>query len=221
LSAGYPGLNISTSRTACLAGRRGRCTGLRRGAGHAAVGNKRQTETVRSAAMRRRDLLPASAPSRAAGASESPLEPARCRHLRLAASTAPWTVVCFHHSPYSSSAHGSDPDTQWPFRAWGADLVLTGHDHSYGRLSVDGVTYVVNGLGGQGIYSFNDPLPQSEFRYNADHGAELLEATDTTLTASFYNSGELQPKKLIDRVTLDKNAPPQAVPASFQQNVAA
>ena len=38
-----------------------------------------------------------------------------------------YNVVYFHHSPYSSgSEHGSGPTTQWPFKRWGTDVVLTG-----------------------------------------------------------------------------------------------
>jgi len=59
---------------------------------------------------------------------------------QLAASTAPWQVVFFHHPPYSSSSvHGSTPSLQWPFQAWGADVVLSGHVHNYERLAVNGI----------------------------------------------------------------------------------
>lgn len=48
----------------------------------------------------------------------------------LAASTAVWKFVLLHHSPYSSgSTHGTNPRTQWPFEAWGAHAVFSGHDH--------------------------------------------------------------------------------------------
>jgi hypothetical protein len=134
----------------------------------------------------------------------------------LAASTTPWQIVVFHHPPYSSGSHGSDTTMQWPFAQWGADLVLSGHDHDYERLSVDGIPYIVNGLGGNAIYSFGTPLAQSQFRYNADVGAQLMEATDTTLTVSFYNGGYYQPSQLIDSITLNK---PNYSTAAFQQNV--
>ncbi|MFM7718128.1 MAG: metallophosphoesterase family protein, partial [Actinomycetota bacterium] len=73
----------------------------------------------------------------------------------IAASTVAWQVVVLHHPPYSSSSsHGSTGAMQWDFVGMGADLVLAGHDHTYERLSVGGLTYVVNGLGGAGRYSF-------------------------------------------------------------------
>ena len=37
---------------------------------------------------------------------------------------------------------------QWPYGEWGADAVLAGHDHTYERLFINGVTYFVNGMGG-------------------------------------------------------------------------
>ena len=76
---------------------------------------------------------------------------------RLAASTATWKLVLMHHPPYSSSTHGSTAWMQWPFKAWGATTVLAGHDHSYERLAVDGLPYVVNGSGGRPLYAFKTP----------------------------------------------------------------
>src|SRR5439155_10652593 len=109
-------------------------------------------------------------------------------HDRLAASTEPWKLVYFHHSPYSSGAtYGSHPDLQWPFQQWGASAVLTGHDHEYERLIVGGFPYFVNGLGGRSIYSFATPLPQSVARYNGDYGAMLVDAGAASITFQFIN----------------------------------
>ena len=66
----------------------------------------------------------------------------------LATSTARWQVVYMHHPPYSSSSHGSAVEMQWPYAQWGAEVVMAGHDHSYERIDADGITYIVNGLGG-------------------------------------------------------------------------
>jgi tartrate-resistant acid phosphatase type 5 len=111
----------------------------------------------------------------------------------LAASTSPWNVVLSHYPSYSSGYHGSTSWIQWPFAAWGADAVLQGHDHLYERLLVDGIPYITNGLGGQTRYLFRPvPLQESQFRYNADHGAMRLTATETEMLFEFYNRlGEL------------------------------
>jgi hypothetical protein len=114
---------------------------------------------------------------------------------QLASSTAPWKVVVMHNAPYSSGrVHGNEPRMQWPYAAWGADAVLAGHEHTYERLHVDGITYFVNGLGGRSRYAFETIVPQSRARYNSEYGAMLAEADAQSLTFSFYSvnaGGEL------------------------------
>ncbi len=105
---------------------------------------------------------------------------------QLAASTAPWQLVYMHHPPYSSGAvHGSTSDLQWPYQAWGADVVLAGHDHTYERILQDGMPYFINGLGGKSIYAFGTPAPGSQVRYNDDYGAMLVEASATQIVFQF------------------------------------
>jgi tartrate-resistant acid phosphatase type 5 len=95
----------------------------------------------------------------------------------LADSTSPWNIVFFHYPPYSSGVmHGSTTWMRWPFAAWGTQAVLSGHEHNYERLLVDGIPYFVDGLGGGGIYDFGIPLPESQFRYNANYGASTSTA---------------------------------------------
>ena len=114
--------------------------------------------------------------------------------------TEPWEIVFMHHPPYSSGAHGSTDWMQWPFADWGVEAVLSGHDHLYERLRLDGLTYFTNGLGGHGaVYDFPNILPQSEFRYNQEHGAMRVQATSNWILFEFINiNGEL-----IDSFTLE------------------
>ncbi len=107
----------------------------------------------------------------------------------LAASGAPWKVVVFHHPPYSSGEHGSSTWMQWPFKTWGADAVLNGHDHTYERLVVNDLPYVVNGLGGRSLYDFDTVVPGSVARYNADYGALKGRADSTRLALTFITAG--------------------------------
>jgi hypothetical protein len=60
----------------------------------------------------------------------------------LAANTLPWTVVYFHHPPYTKGSHDSDTETELldmranlvpVFEQYRVDLVLSGHSHSYER----------------------------------------------------------------------------------------
>ena len=119
----------------------------------------------------------------------------------MAASTSRWNIVYFHHAPYSSGTmHGDSVWMQWPFKAWGADAILAGHEHNYERLLVDGLPYFVNGLGGGGIYNFGTPLPESQFRYNANYGAMLVTATDAMVNFEFYS----RTGKLVDQYELQK-----------------
>ena len=118
----------------------------------------------------------------------------------LANSTSTWNIVYFHHAPYSSGTHGSTTWMQWPFAAWGAQAVLTGHDHTYERLLVDGIPYFVDGVGGAAIYGFVNVLPESQFRYNADHGAMLVTASKGYVLFEFYS----RMGKLIDQYKIQK-----------------
>jgi len=106
---------------------------------------------------------------------------------RLEASAEPWNIVYFHHAPYSSALHGSTDWMQWPFAEWGADLVMSGHDHTYERIEQDGLIYLVNGLGGGSIYPFGTPVEGSLVRYNEDYGALMVEASPANLMILFVN----------------------------------
>lgn len=111
---------------------------------------------------------------------------------RLANSASPWQVAYFHLSPYSSGYHGSIDWMRWPFAEWGVDVVLSAHDHTYERLEVDGIPYVVDGLGGGPIYAFEEILPESRVRYNASHGALLGIASEQSIVVQFIaDTGEV------------------------------
>jgi tartrate-resistant acid phosphatase type 5 len=114
----------------------------------------------------------------------------------LAAPTpACYRVVYFHHPPYSSGDYPG-PWMRWPFAAWGADVILSGHDHLYERLSVDGIPYLINGVGGAGLFGYpnNRQIAESQFRFidphtniTPDWGAQLVTATKTGMTFDFFD----------------------------------
>jgi tartrate-resistant acid phosphatase type 5 len=125
---------------------------------------------------------------------------------RLAASTAPWKVVFFHHAPYSSaSAHYSTEYMQWSFQAWGASAVLAGHDHTYERIVLNGFPYFVNGAGGAPLYGFGTPIAGSQVRYSDEHGAMRVTATQETLTLQFFSTDGTK-IQLIDSYALSKTS---------------
>jgi len=99
---------------------------------------------------------------------------ARWLRAGLAASPTPLNVVIVHHPPYSSGAHGSSARLRWPFALWGADAVLSGHEHSYERLAVKGIPYIINGSGGSVLRGFGRPLAESCVRDATHHGAQRI-----------------------------------------------
>jgi tartrate-resistant acid phosphatase type 5 len=117
---------------------------------------------------------------------------------KLSASTSPWQIVYTHYPPYSSGMHRSTDWIQWPFKEWGADAVISGHDHMYERLEVDDLVYFVNGLGGGSRYLFTAPLPESMLRYRSDYGAMLVQASSEKIVFQFIN----RKNELIDEYTL-------------------
>jgi hypothetical protein len=107
----------------------------------------------------------------------------------LALSKSCYDLVYFHHPPYSTGKHGSSTNMRWPFKQWGAEAVLSGHDHTYERLEVDGLPYMVVGLGGASRYEFaSPPLPETKFRFNDAYGAMLVTATPSAITYEFYTT---------------------------------
>jgi tartrate-resistant acid phosphatase type 5 len=114
---------------------------------------------------------------------------------KLTSSDSTWKVVYFHHPPYSSGPHGGTIGMRWPFREWGASIVYTGHDHHYERFSVEGLPYVVNGVGGNQLYAMGPRPPESLVGYDTAHGAVFVEASEHRLTSRFVST---------DGVTLDE-----------------
>lgn len=120
----------------------------------------------------------------------------------LSSSTSRFKIVYFHHPPYSSGEHGNTVDLQWPFREWGADIVLSGHDHHYERLEARDYPVLVIGTGGRSVRKITKPVPESRFRYDTNFGALLVNADTKSLTFSFYS---IENKStLIDRYAIRK-----------------
>lgn len=66
-----------------------------------------------------------------------------------------WNVIIVHRPPFSSGPHEPNtamrPDAGWDYQGWGADLVVSGHQHVWEELRVDGLPYVVAGAGASDI----------------------------------------------------------------------
>lgn len=106
---------------------------------------------------------------------------------QLAASTAPWRLVYFHHPPYTANVGGGTAFMRWPFADWGASAVLAGHDHLYARIHTNNLVYFINGLGGDDITAFGGGASAATARYNGDYGAMRAQATESNLVFHFIS----------------------------------
>jgi tartrate-resistant acid phosphatase type 5 len=110
----------------------------------------------------------------------------------MLASVAPYKIAVFHHPPYSSGPHGDSEWMQWPFKQWGASLVVSGHDHHYERIVLEGLTYLVVGTGGAELRNVT-PLPiehsSVDITHSGEFGALLGEVQGDTATFKYYEVG--------------------------------
>ena len=87
-----------------------------------------------------------------------PGSPAQRSWLARALSSSPARVkiIVFHQPAFTSGLHSDNTSAQrnWVplFVRYHVTLVLTGHNHDYEHLKVDGIDYVVSGGGGQTSY---------------------------------------------------------------------
>ena len=109
----------------------------------------------------------------------------------LSRSRARWRIAAFHHPPYTCGAYSADPRiiASWQplFERAHVQLVLSGHDHNYQRFEArSGVTYVVHGGGGRGLYELRPCPPEYPRRAAAfvEHGFLYLVARPTRIDAS-------------------------------------
>jgi len=134
------------------------------------------------------------------GASATSIQ-GRWLERKLAESKALWKLVFAHHAPYTSHRVPDVEYMRWPFKAWGADAVLSGFYHVYERLLVDGLPYFVNGSGGLWVSNFGEIDAHSRFRYREDFGAVLVDAGDAQITFRFVT----RDGRIVDEYVLVKN----------------
>jgi len=132
---------------------------------------------------------------------------------RLAASTAPWKVVVLHYPPWcSGTGHINYTTRRWPFKAWGADILFSGHVHVYERfMHADGLVSIVCGSCNPAYWTqFNpaliwqgSPITGSTFGYGVApqlKATSRMRATSHALTVDYIDTG----LTVIDSVTLTK-----------------
>lgn len=92
--------------------------------------------------------------------------------LKMALSTARWKIVVIGAPPYTSRGGETYADLRWPYKAWGADLLLSGDDHLYERLlAPEGYPLIIAGWSGHDPASSAAPNAYSLVQYDADYGA--------------------------------------------------
>jgi Calcineurin-like phosphoesterase len=112
----------------------------------------------------------------------------------LASFSGECLLAYWHHPRWSSGRHGNS-DWVGPFwdavRDAGGDIVLNGHDHTYERVSVDGVREFLVGTGGKSHYPFtNDPLPTTEARNDSTYGLLWLALGEGSYQWEFVGLGD-------------------------------
>jgi hypothetical protein len=105
---------------------------------------------------------------------------------QISKSTSTWNIVYFHHSPYTSNENEGIAPIRWKFEDYGVDAVLSGHNHYYERLIVNGIPYFVNGAGGGHLSDFGVIDERSIARVK-QHGAMKVTANQTSINFKFIN----------------------------------
>jgi tartrate-resistant acid phosphatase type 5 len=133
---------------------------------------------------------------------------------KIQESKLPWKIVYFHHPSYSSIMvtpsvgkwesekleKNSQMKINLPFGEWGVSAVLSGHLHVYERFDVAGVPYIINGLGGDSRYEFDDENSKSLKRFSEEDGVMFVEDSNESLHFKFITTSE----KVVDEFILKK-----------------
>lgn len=89
---------------------------------------------------------------------------------------------------------------RWPFKEWGASLVLSGHDHNYQHWVRRGLHYVVNGLGGDSLYPVHaqttNPGAELKDSFAGRYGAMLVTADEKQMKLTMTTVKKLSDGKM-------------------------
>jgi predicted phosphodiesterase len=108
------------------------------------------------------------------GAFDPGYDQLRWLERQLGTNDSPWLFVYFHVPVYSSRSE-DDLEIQLRhtlvplFERYGVDAVFMGHQHSYERIVVNGITYIVTAGGGAPLYRLDEPEPGSQVSARAYH----------------------------------------------------
>lgn len=108
----------------------------------------------------------------------------------LARSTRVFKVVLIGYPPYTdeNTLYPGFAPLRWPFKKWGADLVLAMSPGVYERFYIGGFPYINLGLGGS-VNAFKSTVtPQSVRRYNDSTGYITLTPRSFSLDITFKDA---------------------------------
>lgn len=133
----------------------------------------------------------------------------------LANSAHACTLAYWHHPRFSSNMHGNNANTApiWDLLyQYGADVVMTGHDHGYERFDPQnpsgqpdptGIRSFVAGIGGAGSYTFGAAQPNSVVRGQGVFGALKLTLHETSYDWQLVKIASQQNSPISDSGTGD------------------
>ncbi len=122
-----------------------------------------------------------------------------------------WHIVLVHRPAYTSGTHEPNsamrPDAGFDYKKWGADIVISGHQHIYEDIVVDGLHYVTAGLGGTANFRPCPAERREGSRLCLDGtGGMRIDATLRTLTLEYIQQGSTGKPKINDTIQLKRDA---------------
>lgn len=115
------------------------------------------------------------------------------------------SIPVLHVPPFSSGLHLHDGvvvEREWVplFERYNVPVVLSGHDHNYQRVVVNGITYVISGGGSSVLYSRRDSHPGNIFFSATSHFVLLSLYQDHLKLEAISIGGEVIDSAVIELV---------------------
>lgn len=115
---------------------------------------------------------------------------------QLEENNAPWLIVFFHVGVFTSRSEdtmevGMRERLVPIFEEYDVDVVFMGHHHSYERILINGITYIVTAGGGASLYDLNEPQPGTQMAVNEHHFVSIEIKGNQLLGLAIDRRGEV------------------------------